>query len=470
MNRFLRHISVRFWLVTLMALPLSFWLLPRFLPVFPTAPPLAVVVGIFAVLGAMLGLGLDFTGRYRIKGLIREGELWERAGIQNRAEKKYLQAVRVFDSVWISPWGARRLAPALIKVMARFYLTCGSAHPGFRIAAARYLIANPGDETLAVLWLRQLRKQGKADTLAQSVLTALADRYFADPKLSLQLTGPFLDLGRVDFSARRLYRNFLDFTDEDSPGSGTGENGTSREDYQARIRELMGNPEEEELSGTIVAEPSRRRTLLGRTLGDRLKGRHPVRSEIPIRNGSQPKMSRQYLRQIGRLPVRGIQILSPVARGGANAGFSMVTWLLAAVKRGFAFLRDHLRQKEKAGFYIRALFSGLLGLWLMFFFWNTLSHMLKSGSPEPPAQKIDVSIPKPFTIQVAAYLKQSHADRYVAVLEKKGIEATIKKTGGGGKTWYLVRVSEFPDKKSAADFGNRLKAEKVINDFFVSNK
>ena len=96
--------------------------------------------------------------------------------------------------------------------------------------------------------------------------------------------------------------------------------------------------------------------------------------------------------------------------------------------------------------------------------------MLGTATPEQPSTKIDVRINKPFTIQVAAYLKQSHADRYLAALAEKGITATVKKTGGGGKTWYLVRISEFSDKKSAADYGTRLKAEKIIDDFFVSNK
>ncbi len=469
MIRFIRHISVRFWLVTLMALPLSFWLLPRFLAGFPTIPVPAIVGGIFIVLGTGLGLGLDFIGNHRIKVLVREGELWERAGIQNRAERKYLHAIRVFDSVWISPWSARRLGPIMTKVLARFYLTCGSTHPGFMIAAARYLTASPGDETLAALWLTQLRKQGKADALAQSVLTALADTHFANPKLSLQLIGPFLDLGRVDFSAKRLYRNFLDSTvkeagENEEPVDSPGKH------HEARIHELMGRPEEEDITGPIVPEPSRSRISLGRTLGDRLTGARSARSEIPIQNGSQPRMSRHYLRQMGRLPAKGLQILVPVAKGGVNAGLSLMGWLVSSGSRALTLLRDLTKEKEKVGFYLRSLFMGLLGIWLMFFVWNTLSHLLKSSSLSQPAQKIDVRISKPFTIQVAAYLKQTHADRYVVALEKKGITANIKKTGGGGKTWYLVRISEFPDKKSAADFGNSLKARKVIDDFFVSNR
>jgi len=109
-----------------------------------------------------------------------------------------------------------------------------------------------------------------------------------------------------------------------------------------------------------------------------------------------------------------------------------------------------------------------LGVWLIFFVWGTFSHMFKTA--EQPAQQIKVMIPKPFTIQVAAYHKKTHADNYKATLAQKGIQTTVKVTDGGGKTWYLVQVSEFTDQKSAQVYGNQLKADHVINEFFVTKK
>ena len=96
--------------------------------------------------------------------------------------------------------------------------------------------------------------------------------------------------------------------------------------------------------------------------------------------------------------------------------------------------------------------------------------MFKSRTVEKEKIKIQIQVPKPFTIQVAAYLKQKHADRYVDILKKKGIDAVIKKVGGGGKTWFVVRVSEFIDKKSATAYGEKLVQQNIIDDFFVNNK
>ena len=120
---------------------------------------------------------------------------------------------------------------------------------------------------------------------------------------------------------------------------------------------------------------------------------------------------------------------------------------------------------------MKIAFLSIVFLWLAFFMINTLAHMFKSKTVEKTSEKqLEVQVDKPFTIQVAAYLKQKHADRYVGLLKKKGIEASVKKMDGGGKTWFLVRVSQFADKNSAAEYGRQLKQEKIIDDFFVNNK
>ncbi len=469
MIRILRHVSVRFWITTLITIPLIFVLLPWTGALFPGLPVTLIVAIVYLAVGLGIGSALDIVGLRRIKSVLREGELWERSGIQARAEKKYIQAVRIYDSAWISPLVAKRTEPALTACLARFYLTSGSRCQEIQSAAAVYLSSNPGDETLAKLWLERIREQDLSATLTQSVLTALADMYYAHQDIAKVLVGIFLDLGRVDFSAKRLYRNFLDNIGEKDL-SGKDEGG-----YRDRVNALIA-------AGEHVSEPNAQDSALGvemlmeRTLGDLRAA--PVESynqettEIPIHKKNGLGVSKQYILQMGRIPVVGFKGLigflrsafSGIGRGAAG-GLLFILNQVGPVK---SKLRNLIRDKERIGVWLKGGLVGFLGIWLAFFIWNTLSHMLKST--EQPAHKIEVMINKPFTIQVAAYLKQAHADRYVAALKKKGITATVKSTGGGGKTWYLVRVSEFTDKKSAAEYGNRLKSDKVIDDFFVSNK
>jgi len=145
---------------------------------------------------------------------------------------------------------------------------------------------------------------------------------------------------------------------------------------------------------------------------------------------------------------------------------SVLSFFILSAGKSVTYIKEH----EKAQFYLKTGLLSMVSIWLLFFMANTLSHMLKSKAVEKPEKEIQIQVPKPFTIQVAAYLKQKHASRYVDTLKKKGIDAIVKKVGGGGKIWFVVRVSEFVDKKSAAAYGQKLKQQEIIDDFFVNNK
>ena len=162
-----------------------------------------------------------------------------------------------------------------------------------------------------------------------------------------------------------------------------------------------------------------------------------------------------------------------------------VTWVGSIAKAALVFMRSGMglavlsavrlmawiKQSPKARFYLKTGLMSVVCIWLAFFMVSTVAHLFKSRAVEKGAEKqLEIQVPRPFTIQVAAYLKQSHADRYVAALRKKDIDARVKQAAGGGKTWYLVQVSAFVDKKSAETYGNKLKAQKMIDYFFVNNR
>lgn len=441
MIRFLRYISLRFWLVCLTALPICFWWLSVFDQWLPGIPVPVIFLIVFSSSGIFLGLVMDFLGSARIRGLIREGELWEQAGIPVRAEQKYLKAIGIFDSAWISPWGGRREGPRLRDVAARFYLAAGGSHPGFKLAAEKKMLSDPGDETLALLWLRQAGRDNQANECNPSLLTALSDAHYRNPEVVRYLVPQFLNSARTDFSARRIYRYY----------QAEAANALPADDILlSRINSLVGGSKDfDEMNGESRL-----------TLADLRNGAGHSSVETDKSPGIVPPgMGRQ-----GHHPVRAILTsIGPLAR--CAAGVPLKVFLSG---RALGAAVPGLLRKKSVLRLMKILFFGGLGLWLLFFAWNTLSHISKP-TPEP-ARRIEIQIQKPFTIQVAAYLKPSHADQYVATLKKNGITAKVKKTGAGGKTWYLVRVSEFADKKSAADYGNRLKSKNIIDDFFVSNK
>ena len=91
--------------------------------------------------------------------------------------------------------------------------------------------------------------------------------------------------------------------------------------------------------------------------------------------------------------------------------------------------------------------------------------------PEPEEIKAlpTVVVTDPYTLQVAAYLKTEHADKYVAQLKSMGLDAYWTKAQGAKSKWYQVRLSHFADKASARAYGDSLKAKGIIDDFYVAN-
>jgi hypothetical protein len=436
MTRILGSLSLRLWIIVLLAIPACFYFLPMILRVFPGVHP-AIPGGLLLVfLGGGVGAALDFIGRTRLEGMMKEGEIWERAGVLSRAEKTYENAIRIYDSFLLSPLFAKKIGSRLAGTLARFSLTAGIERPHLTLASAVYLRSSPGDEILAILWLEQLKKEGVAGTLEQEVLTALANIHYTRKRLVILLTDVLLDLGRMDYSAKRVYRTLLDDPE------------LAREiktAFREKIQELLGGPQEPGGGWESVE-----------IMGNNGVGR--VVSTSPDRRGAQ----KQILRGVTAVFTRAAIVVKHGFRGLGAALSGCIQYLWRAISL--------IRKRERVGFYIRAGAMGILSVWLLFFMGNTISHILNSSALKKEPRLIEIQVPKPFTIQVAAYLKQVHADRYAAILKEKGIVPIIAKVKGGGKIWYVVRISEFVDKAAAAAFGKKLKAEKIIDDFFVSNK
>jgi len=468
MVRIVRHISVRFWLTTLMVLPSGFILFPRLSGWLSDMPASVFIPLMYVFCGLGLGLFMDVAGLWRIKKLVRDAQLWERSGIATRAEKKFIRAVRIYDSAWISPLAARRIKPMLISSLARFYLASGSRRREIQGAASAWLAQNPKDESLARFWLERIQDQDMSGTFPQSLLTALADSWYADPELCRILVDVFLDQGRMDFSARRLYRSFLEMIDMTGGDKDASKQDKARaETIRDMMSERLDTPEPEpelELlepgSGTLGDERGGLTTFIPKDQGG--GGLLTSLGGQGFEDGPAGWRPEDDIYAGQHTPGRMSALMSGIGRKVTGGGFFIAD---RTGKAKYAVL-NLIQAREKWWGRVRGVIIACLGVWLAFFVWSTLSHMFKTA--EQPAQQIKVVIPKPFTIQVAAYHKKAHADNYMAALAKKGVEPTIKVMDGGGKTWYLVRVSEFTDQKSAQTYGNRLKADHIIDEFFVT--
>jgi hypothetical protein len=422
----MRNISVRLWLTLLVSVPAGFYFLPWFSG-FRTGPGM---MGFFFCLSVACYVGISIlmhlTGKWMIQTRIHEAQAWEQAGIPTRAEKKYLQAVRIYDSFLLSPVRSTPLILMITRSLARFALTFDRKSRPFNQAVRVCLSSDPHDDALAALWLRQLDRDKSVTTQDQALLTRLAHTHHGNPGMLALLARIFLDTGRMDFTARQVYAQVMDIPDL-KPG------------FQQDIDRLTGGDPGAMVS--VSREPVQKQRRHHKKTSEQSAG-----TPWPV-----PGMSETIRRAVLDF------------RQGIAAARRSAALFMGRVQTGFP---GQIRWR----FYLKAVIMGVLCIGAAAFIYHTVFYLTP---PEPVAQTetiIEESVLKPFTIQVAAYLTDTHARHYVRQLTQQGVDARIKKTTGGGKTWYLIHVSEFEDRQSAAAYGNQLKSENIIEEFFVSNK
>ena len=440
----LKNITVHLWMTTLFAIPLSFYVLPGLTKYFPGINHIILAFAAITGIAASFSFLMALTIKKIIIGLLKEGEAWERSGILKKAEKNYIKILRLYDTFLLWPFSIKKTARTISGAIAKFHLNAPvlSAHalnsleenPNFKLSAMIYLKINPADKDIAQLWLIKLRKSTIVTSFEQEILSMLAEKYYDDKRLSVLILDILLGLEREDFIAKKLYQNIL-------------QNSALKERYAAKIEALIGKPEE-----TLQQQVS---FLLPNKKADKKLGRKPGRKIFQkggLRLGA-------WIKQIAQTTILSLKSIWTFID-------SSLHFLILSVVKIYTFIINH----AKIRFYLKAVFLLIISAGLLFFMVNTVSHIFKSKTIDDKKVEVPIQELKPFTIQVAAYLKLKYAQRYVHILKKKKIDAIIKKVDGGGKTWFVVRISEFIDKKSAAAYGKKLKQQKIIDDFFVNNK
>ncbi len=408
----LKNISIQLWITLLVFIPVVFSAMPVITDFFPGLNPVGAGLAILIITGTAISGLMNYLAVKSIKKLVKDAQSWEMSAITIKAEQNYAKALRIYNSFLIWPFCAKKITGCLYRAIAGFTLNTETASPEFAKIPAPYLKIFPEDEEIAELWLARLRRASVVSLLDQQVLSGLAAAHYDNDILAPAIAEIFLALGRQDFTACRLYRQIM-------------KNPDYEKQYGAKIREVTGNFHDDQKSGEIIFARS---------------GHMPDKRTKTVKKRNLLKSFIKYL-------WKPVKIFSGL----------MVS---AAV-----YIRTH----EKARFYIKSGCLCIMAVVVAVFIANTLSYIMKTKTVQKEKTKIEIKIPKPFTIQVAAYLKRKYADRYIELLKKRGIKARVKKVKGGGKTWFVVQVSEFADKKSAAAYGRRLKSEKIIDDFFVNN-
>jgi hypothetical protein len=162
-------------------------------------------------------------------------------------------------------------------------------------------------------------------------------------------------------------------------------------------------------------------------------------------------------------------VIGPAIRNGWAGSSRSVHVAATVIVDGWRNIRERLSSRQARStvkWIAMGLFMAIVGALVI----NTAIHVAADfNSAQKTPEPVVVPVTDPFTLQVAAYLNEADARRFVDQLKKQGLDAYWTRATGTSKTWYQVRVSHFATKEDARSVGDDLKKRQLISDYYVAN-
>ncbi len=474
MITFLKNFAFRIWIAGLLAFLSSLWLLSQIGNTTSLGTPLLIFGILYTVAFAGLGWLTDQIVRIQLDPLLHEAGILERGGMGSEAEQAFEKALALLDSFLVSPRRRRRYLRTLGERMARFYAAQAEKSDRAFEWMMRYLRTHPGDAAIAEVWLQDMEGLASWTKTQQDLAVRIGEVRRDDRHIQGILARIYVQTGRTDFPALQTYRRLMaDVENISGPLVAAlaklfiKEGRADKWALQAYIQAARHSPPSPDLLCGLAAclrwiqDFERHRELIDQAR--RILG--------PIEENELERMSSGFLPPTGTYdaaekPARSVAMLRPGLEWATGQISAFIRRLSQAGRNAASGLKSpRLRTPLKV-----SLIGGLIAAAIALIF-NTAGHLVKPPAPPPPpAQTVAVQIePAPYTLQVAAYHKPEHADRYIKILKARGQDAYRVQAQSQDKIWYQVRIGHFPTKAAARAHGQLLKTEAIIDDFYVAN-
>lgn len=476
-----KHYALRLWITLVAAGLLS--MVPLLLGPLPAdlAWLMAPVALVFVLVFFFTGWIFNRLAIHQIERFRNEAAVWERAGKPLEAEADFKAALSVCDSFLLSPRLKRKSTHALTAQMVRFYFTRADRDPASEAFILNYLETNPGDAEFVESWLQQVDDRRLHEKKYQDIADRIATTLPDNRTIQHLLVRLYLSARRTDFPAQQLYRRALS---AEAPPTleivrelamvflNEGRADERALDIYLQAYEL--DRQNDTILNGIAAcfnwvpytektadSLEKARKLLDGISEARLtlmrSGFIPPQLPLPAAGEKKKDRLRNVLKSVYRLSGRIVDTLE-----------SLFDVFLKTMHKTF----NRIKTSPRSGKVLKWSLVGFLTAGLIVLLVNTFDYFVKNienGKRRKDAGRAAAVVSDPYTLQVAAYLKPEHARQYMASLKKQNIDAYLKESVEKDKNWYQVRVSHFPDKKSAIEYGENLKSKGIISDFFVAN-
>jgi hypothetical protein len=476
MGYLFKHLTVRLWTTLTIGSLICLVGLPPLAAAL--GPDWMVVPGsiLFILSFWLTGAGLAALGRRRMARLLEEATVWDRAGMHREARQAFARAADTVNSFLFSPFSKKVPAERLLARMARFQLAQAAPEASSDTTVDAYLRRFPRDREAAVKWLERMLAGREPTSTSHDIASRIGAAHSEDAAIQRMLTRFYLAEGRCDFVALQAYGHLL--KSEDPPGDDLL--GPMAELFLAQPRadvmaltvylaRVAGGDRDPRLLPAIAA--CQQTILPGPENLPMLEKAEAVLSDLDTSRRHQ--MAAAFMPRIsdsGPEPsVKRASMRWKAVGNGLRNGINAALRAVYAVGRGMRRLQAVLSTgpaKSMLKWSVMGIFVVGLG-WMVV---NTAVHLIADNQAEETVpQPVAAPVTDPFTLQVAAYLKEVDARRYADQLKGKDLDAYWTRASSGSKTWYQVRISHFPTKAEARSVGEDLKKRGWIGDYYVAN-
>jgi hypothetical protein len=480
MGYLFKHMAIRLWTALVVGSLVALVVLPLFAGAVGPGWMIVPGIGLLVVAYWFSGMAFAAMGRRRLARLLGEATVWDRAGMSREVRQTLARAAATVDSFLFSPLSRRAPARRLLAQMARFQLVQTEPETSSDAIVRAYLHAFPQDRDAAIKWLDGVLAGRAVTRRSHDIAARIGAAHPEDAVIGRMLAQFYLAERRCDFAALQSYRQLVD-AGEPMPNTVLGDLADlflseMRADNLALEVYLhaheRGGRDARLLPG--IAACCRRIHPSPRTL-PLLEKADTVLTGIDASRRSS--MAAAFLPELtdaghGR-PARGRPIrwaaIGPIFRKVLAGWVRLASAGAAGVSRGVRKIGSGLWSRQAKS----ALKWAAMGVFMIAVGWllvNTAMHLADTfKTVETAPAPVAAPVTDPFTLQVAAYVKETDARRYVDQLKGQGLDAYWTRASGSSKTWYQVRISHFKTKTAARTMGEDLKKRQLIGDYYVAN-
>jgi len=476
MDHLFRHLAVRLWTTVVAGSVVTLVVLQPFAGTIGPDWMIIPGAGLFALVYWLSGVVFAMLGRRRLTHLLKEATVWDRAGMAREAGQALGRAAEVVDSYLFSPFSRKEPAGRLLAKTARFEMAQGAFEWTSDGVIGAYLQRFPRDRVAAVKWLEEVLAGRGVSQNAHDIAARIGAAHPDDLIVQRLLTQFYLAERRCDFVALQTYRHVMEAGEPmtESLLSDLADlfltqpraDGLALAVYLTAL-EHNGSP-----SHLLPAVAACCRTIRPSPLNAPLLQRAET-ALAGIDEDRRKAMAAAFVPEISdRQAQRGRRASRPARRPFAAVvrdALKRSGTVLAAGAESLRGLRRYtMTDNARKAFKWTGL--GLVAAAVAVLVLNTALHYSANfDSEEKIPEPVVAPVTDPFTLQVAAYLKEADARRYVEQLKAQGLDAYWTRASGAGKTWYQIRIAHYKTKADARAIGEDLKARQLIGDYYVAN-